>query len=246
MSKGAAGAPENQAPGGGTDWGKVAQRYGMTPGAFDQTAEKYFQTGQLPQIGRSPNAIAMNRDLMNRANDLHPGESLAENSAAFKASSDSLKKLQGNLDVITAFEGTANKNIDMLKSIAQKVPDMGVRFANVPVRMLSGSLIGTENMAAFKTALAPVQAEAAKILNSANLSGTLSDSSRHELQDIVDGNATYPALVASLNVLQQDFKNRHDSTQQTINDIQQRLKGSGASRTSGGSDPFAQFGGKAH
>jgi hypothetical protein len=214
-------------PGGAIDWGKAAQRYGMTPQAFDQTAEKYFQTGQLPPIGRSPNAIAMNRDLMNRAAELHPNASLAENSAEFKANSDSLKKLQASLDTVNAFENTANKNIDMLKGLAQKVPDFGTRLANVPIRMITGNTIGTENMAAFKTALAPVQSEAAKILNSANLQGQLSDSSRHELQDLVDGNLPYPSLVSSLNVLQQDFRNRHDSTQQQIDDIKTRMKGTG-------------------
>lgn len=230
----AQGAAAAQGGQGAIDWNKVAQKYGMTPSAFDQTAEKYASTGQLPSIGRSANAIAMNRDLMNRAAELHPNQSLAENSAEYKANSQSLQKLQGSLDTVSAFEGTANKNIGMLENIAKTVPDLGARFANVPVRMLSGSMIGTDNMAAFKTALAPVQAESAKILNSANLSGQLSDSSRKELQDIVDGNLPYSALVSSLNVLQQDFKNRQDSTQDQINNIKGRL-GSKAASPSGGS-----------
>lgn len=220
------------AGGGPIDWSKVSQKYGMTQQAFDQQAEKYYSTGQLPQIGRNANAIAMNRDLMNRAADLHPNASLAANSAEFKANSASLKTLQANFDQVSAFEGTANKNIEMLKGLAQKVPDLGARFANVPVRMLSGSMIGSEGMAAFKTALAPVQAESAKILNSANLSGQLSDSSRHELQDIVDGNLPYKSLVASLGVLQQDFKNRHNSIQEAITNIQGRLGGTSTSQPS--------------
>jgi hypothetical protein len=240
------GGSANGTGGGPIDWAAAAQKYGMTPQAFDQTAEKYFQTGQLPSIGRSANAIAMNRDLMNRAAELHPGASIAENTAEFKANTDSLKKLQGSLDTVTAFENTANKNIDMLKGFAQKVPDLGARFANVPVRMLSGSMIGSENMAAFKTSLAPVQAEAAKILNSANLQGQLSDSSRHELQDLVDGNLPYKSLVASLGVLQQDFKNRHDSTAQTIEDIKKRMGGGTSQPQTTTTDPFTQFGGKAH
>jgi hypothetical protein len=227
---GSSGNPNFQQPGGGgADWGKVAGKYGLTQGAFDQQAEKYFQTGQLPPIGRgSASVIAQNRDLMNRAADLHPGESLAETSSAFKANSSSLKNLQGSLDTVTAFENTANANINMLKGIAAKVPDLGVKFANTAVRDLSASMIGGENIAALHTALAPVQAESAKILNSANLQGQLSDSSRHELQDIIDGNLPYKSLVASLNVLQQDFKNRHDSTAQQIQDIQTRLRGGAA------------------
>jgi len=250
MSSGVAGAPSFQAQAGGTDWGKVAQRYGLSQDAFDQQAEKYYQTGQLPPIGRgSGSVIAQNRDLMNRAADLHPNASLAANSAEFKANADSLKKLQTNFDQVQAFESTAEKNMNLLQQTAQQIPDLGARFLNVPVRMINDKMIGTANMSSFKTALATAQTEAAKVLNSSNASGVLSDSSRHELQDIVDGNKPLPAMIASLNTLKQDMANRTTAYQQQIADIQTRLKGTGSS---GGApakpanDPFAQFGGTAH
>jgi hypothetical protein len=233
----AASAGSGSGAGGAIDWGKAAQRYGMTPQAFDQTAEKYFSTGQLPPIGRSPNAIAMNRDLMNRAAELHPDASLAANSAEFKANADSLKKLQTNFDQVQAFEQTAEKNIDVLSAAAKKIPDLGSRFANVPVRMLSRSIAGTDNQAAFDTALNTAQTEAAKVLNSSNASGVLSDSARHELQQLVDGNMTFSAMTASLNTLKQDMGNRRQAYQGQIDDIKGRLKGGsagGASNSSGG------------
>lgn len=206
--------------------------------ALDFAANNYRQTGQMPAgYARSPKTTSA---IIARAAELDQqagGAGIAANKAVLQANTDSLKKLQASFDTVNAFEQTADKNIDMLKGFAQKVPDLGARFANVPVRMFTGNMIGTDNMAAFKTALAPVQAESAKILNSANLSGQLSDSARHELQDIVDGNSTYSALVSSLNVLQQDFKNRHDSYQAQIADIQQRIKGAG-----NGAQPSAQSG----
>lgn len=223
--------------------------------ALDFAAENYRQTGQLPSgFTRSPGTTAA---IISRAAQLDQqagGAGIYANKTILNSYKGSLDQLQKNLSAVSAFEDTANKNIDMLKQVAAKVPDLGVRFANTPIRAISGSIIGTENMAAFKTALAPVQAEAAKILNSANLTGQLSDTARKELQDIVDGNATYPALVASLNVLQQDFKNRHTSYQSAISDLQDKIKNagttgtnnSGGSQNQGGNDPFAQFGGKAH
>lgn len=196
--------------------------------ALDFVADNYRRTGQMPpELSRSPGTITAVIQRAAQMDQQQNGGGLAANSAEFKANSDSLKKLQGSLDAVTAFENTANKNIEMLKTAAQKIPDLGTRFANTPVRMFNASLLGDANMAAFKTALAPVQTEAAKILNSANLSGQLSDSSRHELQEIVDGNMPYKSLVASLGVLQQDFKNRHDSTQAQIEDIQRRIRGGG-------------------
>jgi len=196
--------------------------------ALDFAANNYRQTGQMPAgLARSPGTT---RAIIARAAELDQqagGAGIASNKATLASNQESLKKLQASFDQVSAFENTANKNIDMLKGFAKKVPDLGTRFADVPVRMLSGTILGSENMAAFKTALAPVQTEAAKILNSANLQGQLSDSSRHELQDIVDGNLPYKSLVASLNVLQQDFKNRHESYQQQIADIQGRIRGAG-------------------
>lgn len=214
--------PKN--PDGTTDVGAVAKKFGMTQAAFDQQAEKYFLSGTLPPVGRGMSGPAFQRALMNRTAELHPEGDLAGNAAAFKANSDSLKKLQTSFDQVSAFEQTALKNINLLQETAKKIPDLGSRFANVPVRAISGRMLGTEEMAAFKTALNTAQTEAAKVLNSSNASGVLSDSARHELQDIVDGNMSYKAMVASLNTLKQDMANRHQAYTEQISDIQGRLK----------------------
>lgn len=206
----------------------------LSPEAVALAAQNLLTTGQAPQgLYRSPGSVSAVYDQAAKMNAAQGGAGIAMNKATFEADKKSLDALQKSFDTVTAFENTANKNIDMLKGIAQKVPDLGARFANVPIRMLSDKMIGSENMAAFKTALAPVQAESAKILNSANLSGQLTDSARKELQDIIDGNMPYRSLVASLNVLQKDFKNRHDSMQQQIGDIKGRLAGKKQSGTLG-------------
>jgi hypothetical protein len=238
-ASGGAGAPQNQLPGGGTDWGKLAQtKYGMSPAAFDQQAEQ-AGLGKFPPIGRNANAIALNRDLMSRYAELHPDASIAQNSAEFKANSESLKKLQTNFDQVQAFEGTASKNFDLLQQTAQSIPDLGTKFANVPVRMLSADMIGTVNMAKFKTALNTAQTEAAKVLNSSNATGVLSDSARHELQQIIDPNATLPAITGSLNTLKQEFGNRTQTYQDQIGLIQQRLKSATAPSAGGGQQAIA-------
>jgi hypothetical protein len=201
----------------------VAKRFGMTPEAFDQAAEKYVATGNLPPVGRGPNGMALQRALMNRGGELHPGEALAANSAEFKANEASLKKLQTNFDGVNAFENTALKNLDQVALTGSKVPDLGTRFANVPVRMISAQMLGTPEMAQFRTALLTAQTEAAKVLASANATGVLSDSARHEAQEVLDGNLPFPAMMASINQLKTDFANRHESYANQISDIQKRL-----------------------
>lgn len=218
----------------------VAQQFGMSPEAFDQAAEKYYQTGTMPQMGRGAQGMALQRAVMNRTGELHPGASLAAGSAEYASNKASLSKLQTNFDQVNAFENTALKNLDQVAQTGAKVPDLGVRFANVPVRLITGSMLGTPEMAAFRTALLTAQAESAKVLNSANANGVLSDSARHEAQDVLDGNMSFPAMMASINQLKTDFANRHQSYGDQINDIQQRMGGKGGEQ-GGGQGGVAQY-----
>lgn len=203
--------------------------------ALDLAANNYRLTGQMPAgLYRSPGTT---QAIIARAAELDKaagGSGIAGNKAVLQANTKSLDNLQKNYDQVQAFEQTASKNFDLLQQTAQKIPDLGSRFANVPVRMLNARMLGTENMAAFNTALNTAQTEAAKVLNSSNATGVLSDSARHELQQIVDGNMPYKSIVASLNTLKQDMTNRTLSYQMQINDIQNRIKGAGGSNPSPG------------
>jgi hypothetical protein len=200
--------------------------------ALDFAANNYRQTGQMPGgLYRSPGTT---QAIIARAAQLDQqagGGGIAANKATLGSYTDALKKLQTNYSSVQAFEQTAEANMNLLQQTAQKIPDLGSRFANVPVRMINAKMIGTDNMAAFKTALTTAQTEAAKVLNSSNASGVLSDSSRHELQDVIDGNMPYSALVASLNTLKQDMANRTQAYQGQISDLQNRI------RTAGGAAP---------
>lgn len=203
----------------------VAKRFGMSPTAFDQAAEKYIQTGQLPPSGRGGPSLALNKAIMNRGAELHPGEALAENSATFKANQDSLRKLQTNFDQVTAFENTAGKNLDVFLNTAKKVVDSGSPWINKPLRSVNASGLGGEDQAAFNAARTTALTEIAKVLNSSNASGVLSDSARHEVEGLIGPGATLKQIMSAANVLKQDMSNRHDSYQQQIDDIHGRMKG---------------------
>jgi hypothetical protein len=241
--------------GAGAPAADVAKRFGYTPEAFDQAAERFAATGVLPPTGRGGAALAANKAIMNRAGELHAGESISANSAEYKANSDSLKKLTAFNDNATAFEQTASKNFDLLQGTLKDIPDLGAKFANVPARMISSSMIGTDAMARFHTALNVAQTEAAKVLNNPNSGAVLSDSARGDLQKIIDGNLPVSAIVASLDTLRKDMKNRLGSNAETIANIRKRLGNPSATPApapaaapAGGSnnDPFSQFGGFKH
>lgn len=201
---------------------QVAQRFGMSPTSFDQAAEKYWTSGQLPPTGRGGPALALNKALMNRAAELHPEGSLAANSAEFKANQTSLASLQKNFDQVNAFENTAGKNLDVFLGTAQKVIDSGNPLINRPLRSITGAMGGTDQVA-FNTARTTALTEISKVLNSSNASGVLSDSARHEVEALIGPNATLKQIVSAANILKQDMANRHDAYQQQISDIKGRM-----------------------
>lgn len=195
----------------------------MSDEAMHQAAEKYYSTGQLPPGGRGAVGMAQNRAIMNLAAQLHPGGNLAANSAEFKANQQSLVKLQSNFDQVTAFENTAGKNLDLFLQTAKPIIDSGSPIINSPVRLASKALTGSENQAAFDAARTTALTEIAKVLNSSNASGVLSDSARHEVEGLIGPNATLKQIYAAANVLKQDMANRHQAYQDQIGDIKHRM-----------------------
>lgn len=198
---------------------------GLTKDAIDQQAEKYFQTGQLPPSGRGPAGVMLGRTIMQRANDLHPSASLAEGSAEFSANKSSLAKLQSSLDQVSAFENTANKNLDMFTSLAHKAINTGIPLLNAPLRTGAKLLAGNEDQLALDAARQVAVNEIAKVTSNPGLSGQLSDAARKEVDAFIPANATYGQALRVAGVLKQDMANRHESYQEQISDIQKRLGG---------------------
>lgn len=226
---------------------QIAQQFGMTPVAFDQQAEKYYTTGQLPQIGRGGNGLALQRALMNRAAELHPEASLAGNQAAFKANEASLNGLVKQRDSVSAFESTAIKNLDQFMGTAKSVIDSGSPLINLPLRAAAGRVAGSTNQAAFDAARQVALTEIAKVVNNPGLSGQLSDSGRQEVMALNPATATLGQIYRVAGILKQDMANRHQSYNEQIADIQKRIGTASTTEptsTPNGGDFFSNFGGK--
>lgn len=215
---------------------------GLDPVALDQAAERYATTGQMPPMSRGAAGMAQARQIMNRAAQLHPAGSIAENSAEYKANSASLNQLQKNFDSVNAFEKTAGKNLDKFLETAKSVVDSGSPLINRPLREVEKEVAGTPQMAAFDAARTTALAEISKVLTSANAgSGVVSDAARHEVEGMIGRDASLSQIYAAANILKQDMDNRKVSYQEQISDIQQRLgrkpEGGGGGTTGGGAAP---------
>lgn len=198
----------------------------LTPEALTQAAQMFAQTGQMPAMGRD---AATRKAIMNEAAKLSPNLDLAGNAAAYKANAASLKGLQENLDSVSAFENTANKNLDLFLQQAKKVVDTGSPFLNTPLRMVDQKLLGDKDMAAFSTARQVAVNEIAKVTSNPGLKGQLSDSARHEVDAFNPENATLAQTYKVAEILKQDMANRHQSYDEQIKAIKQRISPNAAS-----------------
>lgn len=209
---------------------------------LDQQAERYSQTGELPQgFNRSPGTTAA---IIARSAQLHPDQNLAGNKATFAADSAALKKVQGTFDQMTAFEGTALKNLDLYLEKAKAIPDLRAKFANVPLRAITGNMIGTKAMAELEAARQTAAAEVAKVLGSSTGAGVLSDTQKKEALDVVNGNLPFAATEGVVETLRQDMSNRHQSYLDDISAIKGRL-GQKTTEQPPAQNFFSQFGGQA-
>lgn len=195
----------------------------LTPEALTLTAHQYAMTGQLPPMGMGKQGAAVRTKIINEAAKAYAGLDLPTQVAAYNANKESLKKLQGQRDAIGAFENTAAKNIDTFLATAGKVVDTGSPLANTLVRQVSGKLLGSPDQAAFDAARQVAINEIAKIVSNPNLSGTLSDSARHEVEAFNPQNATLAQSVAVMRLLKQDMQNRTGSLDEQIKDVQGRI-----------------------
>lgn len=208
----------------------LGQRYliqstgNLSAGALDDLATAYHETGTLPQTGFGAAGTAMRAQIINHSHELFGDQQLAANSGAYKANQKSLDNIQKLYDQVNAFEQTAGKNLNIFLGTAQKVVDSGSPWINTPLRKVNQGALGSADMAAFEAARQTAVNEIAKVLNSSNASGVLSDAARKEISDLISPNATFRQITSAAKILQQDMANRHDSYQEQIQDIQSRMK----------------------
>lgn len=212
----------------------------LSPAGLDMAALNYKKTGMMPALGMGDKTTR--KTIIDRAAQLTPADmdrisagvgDIAANRADYRADSGSLAALQKQRDAITSFEKTASKNIDLFLTQAGKVVDTGSPLANTAVRAITGKLIGSPDQAAFDAARQVAINEIAKITSNPTLSGTLSDSARHEVEAFNPKNATLKQSVAVMRLLKQDMANRTTSLDETLAATRKRLGGMQSSTANG-------------
>ena len=204
---------------------------GLTDDDYARAGEQYARTGVMPALGRDSVTRARIVKASNawaKDQGFSPAD-IVQIQAAYSGDKKSLENFQKNRDQIVSFENTAKKNLDLFLTTAAKIPDTGVPWINAPLRTLDAKLIGSDNMAAVNAARQVANNVIAKVTSGGGLSGVLSDSARHEVQDYNPKDATFAQTKKVAEILKREMANRHQSMDATIQDIKGRIGNAGKS-----------------
>jgi hypothetical protein len=135
--------------------------------------------------------------------------------ASFKAQAGSINKLVPQLNAIEAYEQTAKFNGQRLLDLVDKIDNTGIPVLEGYARRAQKA-VGDPDQAEFQSVLAQYQTEAARIINNPNLTGILSDSARHEMQEIIGGNMNAAQIKRVVNRLNTEFEFRKNAIRDQV------------------------------
>lgn len=202
---------------------------GLDSATIDDQAQAYNAGKPLQSFGmrgKGDQEAILKRATERRNQGLDVATNLAQVSSDYKANTASLTQAQKTLDAVTAFEGTAGKNLDMFLDKAKKIVDSGSPWINAPLRTVSQQGMGSADLAAFNAARQVALTEIAKVTNNPNLTGQLSDTARKEIEAIMGPNATMAQIYSTAHTLKQDMANRRTSIGDQVKAIRGRISAS--------------------
>lgn len=204
--------------------GNAAFDIPLTEGSIKAFARQWARGAGLPPFARTKVGMANVARIVNYATEHYPNLDLASAQSGYKAKTDALKQLTVNRQLSAAFEKTALYNADILKNLADKIPDTGTQFGNFLMRTAQ-SQFGDPDVPAYQNALKTVRNEFQRILESAGAGGAsqLHVEGMKDMKAVLSGNFTKQQLMSALNVLYLDAENKQrayeEQTRNLMDDI---------------------------
>ena len=214
----------------------------LTPQALDDVTLQFIETRKMPALGMGAGPIRL--QILNNVPVLAKKMGLkidpALNEAEFSANKRALTDTQSMYDAVTAFEKTAQPNIDLFLGTASKISDSQSPWVNKVMREVDLKGLGSADQAAFNAAKKVAETEVARVVSNPNLKGVLHHGEIEKMEQIMSGNYTYNQLKAVVKILKQDMDNRKKSLEDKISEIKDRMPARGPRST--GSMPSATSG----
>lgn len=189
--------------------GQQAQAANFSQDSIDLEAEKVLNGATYSNRNKIIEGRVLSRAAaMAKERGMTSTSLLMEQNAA-KANKKALEEMTDLNAKVEAFSDTAKKNMTVLQKAVNAIGGDSP-LLNKPIRDWDAKLLGDPKVSAFKAALIPAQTDIAKILNSSNATGVLSDSARHEMEQALGADASPAMIKAALDVFAQDMQNRKE------------------------------------
>lgn len=206
----------------------------LSPDELDLAATTVMtDPSQMKQFASFGKAGQARRDQINKAisdklkaSGMQPSD-LGSLRANFSAQGASIKKLVPQLNAIEAYEQTAKFNGQRLLDMVDKIDNTGIPVVEGYVRRAQKAA-GDPDVAEFQSVLAQFQTEAARIINNPNLTGVLSDSARHEMQEVINGNMNAAQIKRIVNRLNTEFEFRKNAIKSQVGVAGQSMTDAGS------------------
>ncbi len=163
----------------------------------------------IPGLSRNPRmAAAMIENAAAEADKIGmTGYDAADAKARYRAEAAALTDVTRTAERARPFANLLHKNIGVLRGTMNGIKDTGTMFGNRPVRAVVQQM-GDAEQAKFNVAIVPVQKEISRLLESTNLTGTLSVQAQEELRAVLSRDFTLPQLEGALEILEAETNNR--------------------------------------
>lgn len=218
-------------------------------GDMGKSGEDYLKT--IPEeFRRAVKAVAEGREklsdagyrgkdrmaLMQMVNQYNPEYNVPKNMANNAALTQNTK----DLAAIRPYKEMLDLNADVAIELGKKVISTNSALANKTLNWVKQNMADNPDTAEYLAQMSFVQTEAARVLANPRLVGQLTDSARHEMQQVISGNMPIESTERVLKRIKQDGDNRVNAM---IKEHDSLLSGSGggtkasAAPTSGGPKP---------
>ncbi len=195
--------------------------------SLDMAAHQLLMNGAIPS-GFARNSANVGA-IYKRASEIAKekgmtGEAAMLNSKSIKSDQTSLSNLTKQADMISAFESTAEKNLDMLVNQSNKVNRSA--FPLVNKALLAGEFaVGDPEAAKLMAIVKPFVDEYAKILSGSTGSAGASDSARREAAGIIAPYMSQNQISELAPFIRQELHNRTSSLADQRDIIKSRMAG---------------------
>lgn len=161
--------------------------------------------------------------VMAKESKTSPEDAMA-NTSTYKAGQGAVNALEKQYQAVSAFQQTASRNGAALIKLAEKVDETGVPAIERWIRA-GRRATGSPDVREFDAQMQIYRTEAAKILTNPNLTGQLTDSSRHEVEEFLGGNLDAASIKRVIERLESDFSNRTDTLKLQIDSARNKQVG---------------------